>query len=168
MLAQIVDGGSMKLAEIAEAMGVAWALMMLSALCGAAVVIPAHVWPLAESAAAIFQRRGADRQAARARSRVHALAARHRQAGAGAARTPTSAENIEALITAGTEEGLIEEEDRKLIQSVVAFGDKVVREIMTPRPNMVTIQADQTLEALHELVVNEQYSRIPVYGTIDR
>ena len=46
----------------------------------------------------------------------------------------TSAENIEALITAGTEEGLIQEDDRKLIQSVVAFGDKVVREVMTPRP----------------------------------
>jgi CBS domain containing-hemolysin-like protein len=77
----------------------------------------------------------------------------------------TSAENIEALITAGAEEGLIEEDDRKLIQSVVAFGDKVVREIMTPRPNMIVIQADATLESLHELVVNEQYSRIPVFQT---
>jgi CBS domain containing-hemolysin-like protein len=75
----------------------------------------------------------------------------------------TSAENIEALITAGTEEGLIQENDRKLIQSVVEFGDKVVREVMTARPNMVTIQADQTLESLHQLVVMEQYSRIPVY-----
>jgi CBS domain containing-hemolysin-like protein len=75
----------------------------------------------------------------------------------------TPAENIETLITAGEEEGLIEEDDRKLIQSVVAFGDKVAREIMTPRPNMVAIQADESLEALHELVVNEQYSRIPVF-----
>jgi CBS domain containing-hemolysin-like protein len=76
----------------------------------------------------------------------------------------TPAENIEALITAGAEEGLIEEDDRRLIQSVVAFGDKVVREVMTPRPNMVSIQADETLAALHALVVNEQYSRIPVFG----
>ena len=75
----------------------------------------------------------------------------------------TSAENIEALITAGTEEGLIQEDDRKLIQSVVEFGDKVVREVMTARPNMVAIQANETLEALHQLVVLEQYSRIPVY-----
>jgi CBS domain containing-hemolysin-like protein len=75
----------------------------------------------------------------------------------------TAAENVEALITAGTEEGLIEEEDRQLIQSVVAFGDKTVREVMTPRPTMVTIQADETLERLRELVVHEQYSRIPVY-----
>jgi CBS domain containing-hemolysin-like protein len=81
---------------------------------------------------------------------------------------PTPAENIEALISAGTEEGLIEEEDRKLIQSVVEFGDKVVREVMTPRPNIVAIAADATLEQLRQLVITEQYSRIPVYeGTID-
>ena len=80
----------------------------------------------------------------------------------------TAAENVEALITAGTEEGLIEEQDRQLIQQVVAFGDKTVREVMTPRPSMVAIQADQTLEKLRELVVHEQYSRIPVYeGSID-
>jgi len=81
----------------------------------------------------------------------------------------TQAENIEALISAGTEEGLIEEEDRKLIQSVVEFGDKVVREVMTPRPNIVAISADSTLEQLRQLVINEQYSRIPVYeGSIDQ
>jgi putative hemolysin len=76
---------------------------------------------------------------------------------------PTIAENIEALISAGTEEGLIEEEDRKLIQSVVEFGDKVVREVMTARPNIVAISADASLEDLREVVINEQYSRIPVF-----
>jgi CBS domain containing-hemolysin-like protein len=76
---------------------------------------------------------------------------------------PTPAENIEALISAGTEEGLIEEEDRKLIQSVVEFGDKVVREVMTPRPNIVAISGDSSLEQLRQLVITEQYSRIPVY-----
>jgi putative hemolysin len=89
--------------------------------------------------------------------------------GSGAEEPPTQAENIEALISAGTEEGLIEEEDRKLIQSVVEFGDKVVREVMTPRPNIVAISATATLEELRQLVINEQYSRIPVYeGTIDQ
>jgi putative hemolysin len=82
---------------------------------------------------------------------------------AGGQEPPTPAENIDALISAGTEEGLIEEEDRKLIQSVVEFGDKVVREVMTPRPNIVAIPADATLEELRQLVINEQYSRIPVY-----
>ncbi len=76
---------------------------------------------------------------------------------------PSPAENIEVLLSAGTEEGLIEERDRELIQSVVAFGDKTVREVMTPRPNIVAIQANRSLEELRELVINEQYSRIPVY-----
>jgi len=76
---------------------------------------------------------------------------------------PSSAENIEALISAGTEEGLIQEEDRKLIQSVVEFGDKVVREVMTPRPNVVAIAADAPLDQLRQLVITEQFSRIPVY-----
>jgi CBS domain containing-hemolysin-like protein len=82
---------------------------------------------------------------------------------------PTPAENVEALITAGAEEGLIEESDRELIQSVVAFGDKTVREVMTPRPSIVAIGADQSLEDLRQLVINEQYSRIPVFeGSIDQ
>lgn len=79
-----------------------------------------------------------------------------------------SVENIEALITAGAEEGIIEEEDRKLIHSVVAFGGKSVREVMTARPNIVAISADRSLEDLRQLVIHEQYSRIPVYcGTVD-
>jgi putative hemolysin len=77
--------------------------------------------------------------------------------------TGTPEENIDALITAGAEEGIIEENDRKLIQSVVAFGDKTVREVMTPRPAMVTISADATLEDLRQLVIHEQFSRIPVF-----
>lgn len=79
-----------------------------------------------------------------------------------------SVEHIEALITAGAEEGILEEEDRKLIHSVVAFGDKNVREVMTPRPNITAISVDRTLEDLRQLAIHEQYSRIPVYQeTID-
>jgi CBS domain containing-hemolysin-like protein len=82
---------------------------------------------------------------------------------------PTPAENIEALISAGTEEGLIAEDDRQLIQSVVEFGDTVVREVMTPRPNIIAISANATLEQLRQLVITEQFSRIPIYEqTIDR
>lgn len=77
---------------------------------------------------------------------------------------PDPSEHIEALIEAGAEEGIIEEDDRKLIQSVVAFGDKTVREVMTPRPSMVTISEDAALEELRELVIQQQFSRIPVYG----
>jgi CBS domain containing-hemolysin-like protein len=81
----------------------------------------------------------------------------------------TQQENIEALITAGTEEGIIEEEDRRLIQSVVAFGNKTVREVMTPRPGIVAVSAEATLADLRQLVIHEQYSRIPVHEeTIDQ
>lgn len=82
--------------------------------------------------------------------------------------SPRPDEHIEALITAGREEGIIEEADRELIQSVVAFGDKTVRELMTARPRIVAIQIDATLEELRQLVIHEQYSRIPAYEhTID-
>lgn len=78
-------------------------------------------------------------------------------------------EHIEALISAGEEEGIIEKGDRELIQSVVAFGDKTVREVMTPRPRIVAVREDASLEELRKLVIHEQFSRIPAYeGTIDQ
>ncbi len=86
----------------------------------------------------------------------------------GEAAAADSVEHIEALITAGAEEGIFEEQDRKLIHSVVAFGDKTVRDVMTPRPNIVAISVDNSLEDLRQLAIHEQYSRIPVYrNTID-
>lgn len=74
-----------------------------------------------------------------------------------------ASEDLEALIEAGADEGLIEEDDRKLIQSVVELGDKTAREVMTPRPNVVAIQADKTIEEFRELVIHNHFSRIPVY-----
>jgi putative hemolysin len=82
--------------------------------------------------------------------------------------TSNASEEIEALIEAGKEEGILEEDDSKLIQSVVEFGDKTVREVMTPRPNIVAVAEDATLEELRSLIIREQYSRVPVYeGSID-
>ena len=74
-------------------------------------------------------------------------------------------EHIEALISAGEEEGIIEGGDRALIESVVAFGDKTVREVLTPRPRIVAISQDASLDELRELAINEQYSRIPAYDS---
>lgn len=77
-------------------------------------------------------------------------------------------QHIDALITAGKEEGIIGEEDRRLIQSVVEFGNKTVREVMTPRNDIVAIPEDDSLDKLRETAVRERYSRIPVYdGSID-
>ena len=79
------------------------------------------------------------------------------------------AEAVDALIEAGQEEGILEESDRKLIQSVVEFGDKTVREVMTPRPEIFAVPADTTIEKLTEMLKARRFSRIPVYeGSIDK
>ena len=75
----------------------------------------------------------------------------------------TPGEDIEALLDAGEEEGLIGQEDRKLIQSVVEFGDKTVREVVTPRPRVVAIEAGRTVEELWRLLIDTEISRVPVF-----
>jgi putative hemolysin len=82
--------------------------------------------------------------------------------------SPDEEEPIEKLINAGEEEGIIKADDRELIQSVVAFGDKTVREVLTPRNRVVAIAVDESLEELRRVAKAEQYSRIPAYeGDID-
>ena len=56
-----------------------------------------------------------------------------------------------------------EQDERELLHSVVEFGDTVVREVMTPRPDVVAVQAGATLAELRTLFVEQQYSRLPVY-----
>jgi CBS domain containing-hemolysin-like protein len=72
-------------------------------------------------------------------------------------------EGIEALVEAAEEEGIIEPEQADLIEQVVEFSDKRVREVMTPRPDIVAMPADATLEELHAKVVATKFSKIPVY-----
>ena len=70
---------------------------------------------------------------------------------------------IEALVDQATDEGIIEEDQARLIEQVVEFGDKRVRDVMTPRPDVVAIPASATLEELRQLVVKTKFSRLPVY-----
>ena len=72
-------------------------------------------------------------------------------------------EAVEALIEAGQEEGILEESDRELIQSVVEFGDKTVREVMTPRPEIFAVPADTTIEHFAAMLRGKPYSRVPIY-----
>lgn len=77
-------------------------------------------------------------------------------------------EAVDALIEAGQDEGILEESDRDLIHSVVEFGDKTVREVMTPRPSIVAVSAETTVEELTQLLAKHPYSRVPVYrGDLD-
>jgi CBS domain containing-hemolysin-like protein len=72
-------------------------------------------------------------------------------------------EAVDALIEAGQEEGILEESDRALIQSVVEFGDKTVREVMTPRPEIFAMPVDTTIEEFAAKLRDRPYSRVPVY-----
>lgn len=85
------------------------------------------------------------------------------------AEVPTATEEeVQAYIDVGREEGILEKEEEKLLLSIVDFGDTRVREVMTPRTDIVWIDAAASLEALAELFARSKYSRIPVVrGTID-
>ena len=56
-----------------------------------------------------------------------------------------------------------EAEEHALLQSVVEFGDTLVREVMTPRPDIVAVPSDATLDELRKLFTEQQYSRLPVF-----
>jgi CBS domain containing-hemolysin-like protein len=71
--------------------------------------------------------------------------------------------DVEALLEAGEEEGILEESDRELVRSAVEFGDKLVREVMTPRPEVFSVPSNLTLEAFLEELREHNYSRVPVY-----
>ena len=73
------------------------------------------------------------------------------------------AEAVDALIEAGQEEGILQASDRDLIQSVVEFSGKTVREAMKPRPEMVAVPANTTVERFIELLRTKPFSRVPVY-----
>jgi CBS domain containing-hemolysin-like protein len=72
-------------------------------------------------------------------------------------------EATKAYIDSAAEEGLIEGEERKLLQSIVDFGDTLVREVMTPRPDIVALRAEATVGDLRALFREQEYSRLPVY-----
>jgi CBS domain containing-hemolysin-like protein len=93
-----------------------------------------------------------------------------RRARAEAVARPTEAtdQEVQAFIEVGREEGILEKDDEKLLLSIVDFGDTRVREVMTPRTDVVWIDVASTLPELADLFVSSKYSRIPVVrGSID-
>jgi CBS domain containing-hemolysin-like protein len=79
-----------------------------------------------------------------------------------------AAVDVEALLEAGEEEGILEESDRDLVRSAVEFGDKLVREVMTPRPQVFAVPGSVTLERFLVLLKDNNFSRVPVYaGSLD-
>ncbi|MGE3507552.1 MAG: hemolysin family protein [Vicinamibacterales bacterium] len=91
---------------------------------------------------------------------------------AGPAATEDAAEDAhdhaKAYLDTAAQEGLIAGEERRLLQSIVDFGDTLVREVMTPRPDIVAVRDDATIGDLRALFREQEYSRFPVYaGNLD-
>src|SRR5277367_5700929 len=74
-------------------------------------------------------------------------------------------EAMDALLEAGEEEGILEESDRELVRSAVEFGDKIVLEVMTPRPEIFAVPATLTLRQFTAEINEHAFSRVPVFST---
>ncbi len=90
----------------------------------------------------------------------------------GASAPPESSEatgeEIQAYLEIGEDEGILKEDDTKLIQSVVEFGDTLVREVMTPRTKIVACEETAAIGELRDVMVRHRHSRIPIYrGDLD-
>ena len=89
-----------------------------------------------------------------------------REGGAGAESQDTDAteQEVEAFIDVGTQEGILEPEDRDLVWGVVDFGDTQVRSVMTPRIDMTCGRLGESLDELADRFAESGHSRLPVYG----
>ncbi|HKU67177.1 MAG TPA: hemolysin family protein [Candidatus Baltobacteraceae bacterium] len=72
-------------------------------------------------------------------------------------------EDIRAIVNVGAEQNVLEEQEREMIHSVIEFGDTIVREVMTPRPNIVAVSADESPRKALDIVIAEGYSKLPIY-----
>ena len=75
-----------------------------------------------------------------------------------------SPEELHEIVELSTEAGKIEEEEKEMIKNVFSFSDTVVREIMTPRKDIIAVSAAASLREICTLFTREQMSRILVYG----
>ncbi len=81
---------------------------------------------------------------------------------------PSPQEEMQGLIEVGEKEGFIENDEGKMLQSVVEFSDKVVREVMTPRPKIAALEINSPVEELRRILLENRHTRYPVYsGQLD-
>jgi len=77
-------------------------------------------------------------------------------------------DDIRTIVDVGVEQKVLEEQEREMIHSVIQFGDTIVREVMTPRPDIVAIELAASGRRALDLVIAEGYSKLPVFeATID-
>ena len=77
--------------------------------------------------------------------------------------TAVTDEEVQAFIDVGEEEGILEPSEGKMIASVVEFGDRMARELMTPRIDMLAFEAHKSMDELARLFAESKYSRIPIF-----
>ena len=76
----------------------------------------------------------------------------------------TTEEDIRTMADVAADEEVIEREERRLIHSIFEFGDTVVREVMVPRPDMIGVEAEGTVDAALQKAIEAGYSRMPAFG----
>lgn len=77
-------------------------------------------------------------------------------------------DELKYIIETIEEEGILEEQESEMVQSALEFDEKTAQEILTPRVDVTVIDIDDSKEEIHDLIIRERYSRIPVYeGDID-
>jgi putative hemolysin len=77
-------------------------------------------------------------------------------------------DDIKTLVNVGVEQNVLEEGERELIHSIIEFGDTIVREVMTPRTDMIAVPVSAPAKRALDLVIADGYSKLPVYEeTID-
>ncbi len=77
-------------------------------------------------------------------------------------------DDIRSIVNVGVEQNVLEAEERELIHSIIEFGDTIVREVMTPRPDMICVNVGNSPQRALDLVIREGYSKLPVYEeTVD-
>jgi putative hemolysin len=72
-------------------------------------------------------------------------------------------EEIRLMINVGEEKGIFQETETEMINSIFEFDDTVAKEVMTPRTDMIAISSETTLDEIFDVIVEENFSRIPVY-----
>lgn len=79
-------------------------------------------------------------------------------------RADDNAEDFQALMEVGEAEGIIEESEREMIETLVEFGDTLAGEIMTPRTGIVAVPAGTLIKDARDVMIEQKYSRLPIYS----
>lgn len=78
--------------------------------------------------------------------------------------SPITDDEFRAMVQVGEGEGVIDSDERELIQNVIEFGETTVGEIMTPKIDMFTVGVEDSLDVILPRIIENFYSRVPVYG----